>query len=122
MDPSSISIVVQALIELRSEETGFCKEIKTCKERTGRRPKSHHKARSLNAKACLKSKTSAPMTKTGRWTKKEHTSFMTAMILYHGQGRKWIKVARMVKTRSAEQAKTHAQKYMRNLQKSIKSK
>ena len=45
---------------------------------------------------------------TGRWTTKEHETFLQALKLY---GKEWKKVAAMVKTR------THAQKYFQKLQK-----
>jgi len=51
---------------------------------------------------------------TGRWTKEEHESFLSALQLY---GKEWKKVAAKVKTRTVVQTRTHAQKYFQKLQK-----
>ena len=51
---------------------------------------------------------------TGRWTTKEHETFLQALKLY---GKEWKKVAAMVKTRTVVQTRTHAQKYFQKLQK-----
>ena len=51
---------------------------------------------------------------TGRWTKEEHESFLSALQLY---GKEWKKVAARVKTRTVVQTRTHAQKYFQKLQK-----
>ncbi|CDW76038.1 myb-like dna-binding shaqkyf class family protein [Stylonychia lemnae] len=46
--------------------------------------------------------------KEGRWTKEEHLRFVSALEKY---GSNWIKVQNAVKTRSAAQIRSHAQKY-----------
>jgi SHAQKYF class myb-like DNA-binding protein len=51
---------------------------------------------------------------TGRWTKEEHESFLSALHMY---GKEWKKVAAKVKTRTVVQTRTHAQKYFQKLQK-----
>ena len=58
----------------------------------------------------------------GRWSKKEHDAFMEGMIAFHGDTRKWIQVSRMVRTRSADQCKTHSQKFLISLDKQRSSK
>ena len=45
---------------------------------------------------------------TGRWTEQEHALFIQAVALY---GRKWIKVAEHVGTRTTIQVRSHAQKF-----------
>ncbi len=52
---------------------------------------------------------------TGRWTKLEHSLFLTAL---HKYGKEWKKVAAMVRTRTVVQTRTHAQKYFQKVQKS----
>lgn len=51
---------------------------------------------------------------TGRWSKEEHERFLTALRKY---GKAWVVVAAMVKTRTAVQTRTHAQKYFQKLEK-----
>ena len=51
---------------------------------------------------------------TGRWTREEHESFLSALQQY---GKEWKKVAAKVKTRTVVQTRTHAQKYFQKLQK-----
>jgi len=53
---------------------------------------------------------------TGRWTREEHASFLSALQLY---GKEWKKVAAKVKTRTVVQTRTHAQKYFQKLQKGM---
>ena len=53
---------------------------------------------------------------TGRWTKEEHESFLSALQMY---GKEWKKVAAKVKTRTVVQTRTHAQKYFQKLQKAM---
>ena len=55
---------------------------------------------------------------TGRWTKEEHESFLSALQMY---GKEWKRVAARVKTRTVVQTRTHAQKYFQKLQKVIKT-
>jgi SHAQKYF class myb-like DNA-binding protein len=55
---------------------------------------------------------------TGRWTKEEHESFLTALQMY---GKEWKKVAAKVKTRTVVQTRTHAQKYFQKLAKVVES-
>jgi SHAQKYF class myb-like DNA-binding protein len=55
---------------------------------------------------------------TGRWTKEEHESFLSALQMY---GKEWKKVAAKVKTRTVVQTRTHAQKYFQKLQKAMES-
>eukprot|EP01036_Dinobryon_divergens_P055361 gene55361-73938_t len=45
---------------------------------------------------------------TGRWTKEEHTLFLEGLALH---GKSWKKISHLLKTRSAIQVRTHAQKY-----------
>lgn len=49
----------------------------------------------------------------GRWTKAEHRKFLEALELY---GRNWKLIQEYVGTRSATQARSHAQKYFAKLQ------
>lgn len=51
---------------------------------------------------------------TGRWTREEHSAFLSALQRY---GKEWKKVAAKVKTRTVVQTRTHAQKYFQKLQK-----
>lgn len=44
----------------------------------------------------------------GRWTEKEHQSFLVGLRLY---GREWKKVASKIRTRTSAQIRSHAQKY-----------
>lgn len=50
---------------------------------------------------------------TGRWTRAEHQKFLEALGLY---GRNWKMIQEYVGTRSATQARSHAQKYFAKLQ------
>jgi len=50
----------------------------------------------------------------GRWTKSEHQKFLEALKLY---GRNWKLIQAFVGTRSATQARSHAQKYFAKLRK-----
>ena len=54
----------------------------------------------------------------GRWTSEEHERFVSAYQMY---GNDWKKVASVVKTRSKNQTRTHAQKYFQKLQKAASS-
>ena len=56
---------------------------------------------------------------TGRWTKEEHESFLSALKKY---GKEWKKVAAKVKTRTVVQTRTHAQKYFQKLSKANEGK
>ena len=51
---------------------------------------------------------------TGRWSHDEHEAFLLGLKLY---GRKWKKVASVVRTRTVMQCRTHAQKYFQKLPK-----
>lgn len=44
----------------------------------------------------------------GRWTKEEHTAFLLG---HEKFGKSWKDIATVVKTRTPEQIRTHAQKY-----------
>jgi SHAQKYF class myb-like DNA-binding protein len=46
--------------------------------------------------------------KEGRWTKEEHSSFLEGLKLY---GKSWRDIQTLVKTRTPDQIRTHAQKY-----------
>jgi hypothetical protein len=48
-------------------------------------------------------------THVGRWSPHEHTIFLEGMRLYPKQ---WDKIAKLVKTRTAVQIRTHSQKYL----------
>ena len=50
----------------------------------------------------------------GRWTDEEHELFLEGYNLY---GRKWKKVAGVIKTRTMVQTRTHAQKYFKRMAK-----
>ena len=50
----------------------------------------------------------------GRWTDEEHDSFREAVLLY---GKNWNKVAIHVGSRTSAQTRSHAQKYIRKLNK-----
>jgi SHAQKYF class myb-like DNA-binding protein len=47
---------------------------------------------------------------TGRWTEKEHYHFLLAV---KDHGRDWKKIEQVVKTRSSTQARSHAQKVLK---------
>jgi len=55
----------------------------------------------------------------GHWTSEEHELFVSAYKIY---GKDWKKVAAHVKTRTNIQARTHAQKYIKKLQKAAVAK
>lgn len=48
--------------------------------------------------------------KDGHWTEAEHALFLEC---WHKYGKAWKKIAAVMKTRSNEQIRTHAQKYFR---------
>ena len=50
----------------------------------------------------------------GRWTKSEHEQFVN---LYSQYGRDWTTIARILKTRTPEQVRSHAQKFFIKLDK-----
>ena len=52
--------------------------------------------------------------KTGRWTCEEHVLFLKGLEM-HGKG--WKKIAKLIKTRTVVQIRTHAQKYFQKLAK-----
>eukprot|EP01035_Chromulina_nebulosa_P021908 gene21908-28363_t len=52
--------------------------------------------------------------KTGRWTKAEHELFLQGIKIHNKQ---WKMVAKVVKTRTVVQVRTHAQKYFQKLEK-----
>jgi SHAQKYF class myb-like DNA-binding protein len=58
-----------------------------------------------------------PKINTGRWTQDEHERFIEAILKY---GNEWKKVERMVKTRTAIQSRSHAQKFFLRLKKKLK--
>jgi SHAQKYF class myb-like DNA-binding protein len=51
----------------------------------------------------------------GAWTPQEHSDFVKAFRLY---GKDWVYIHKLVPTRSANQIKSHAQKFVKQLQKS----
>ena len=53
---------------------------------------------------------------TGRWTRAEHELFLEGLQLY---GREWKKVSAKIKTRTAAQIRSHAQKYFAKIGKDI---
>lgn len=55
----------------------------------------------------------APDSISGRWRDEEHELFLKGLNKY---GRKWKKISLMVKTRTAVQIRTHAQKFFQSLQ------
>jgi hypothetical protein len=54
----------------------------------------------------------------GRWTVKEHSCFKKGLDLYASGKSSWEKIAKLVKTRSVIQTRTHAQKYFKKLYRS----
>ena len=52
----------------------------------------------------------------GRWTEEEHKKFLKGIIEY---GNNWKMVAKLIKTRSSSQARSHAQKYFLKVKKII---
>jgi SHAQKYF class myb-like DNA-binding protein len=57
-------------------------------------------------------------TPTGRWTCEEHVLFLKGLEM-HGKG--WKKIAKLIKTRTVVQIRTHAQKYFQKLAKAKKN-
>lgn len=57
----------------------------------------------------------ASFVETGRWTKEEHVLFIEGLTETGGD---WQKMKEKVKTRSADQIRSHAQKYFKNLEQS----
>lgn len=56
----------------------------------------------------------SPCIKRGRWDKYEHSLFVKGLQIY---GRQWKLIAEMIKTRTAVQIRSHAQKYFNKLEK-----
>ena len=54
----------------------------------------------------------------GRWTREEHELFLKALNEY---GREWKKVAKLIKSRTSAQIRSHAQKYFQKLSKEKKA-
>jgi len=54
----------------------------------------------------------------GRWTSEEHNLFLKGLEL-HGKG--WKKIAKLIKTRTVVQIRTHAQKYFQRMAKAKKN-
>jgi SHAQKYF class myb-like DNA-binding protein len=54
----------------------------------------------------------------GRWTGEEHILFLKGLEM-HGKG--WKKIAKLIKTRTVVQIRTHAQKYFQKLAKAKKN-
>lgn len=52
----------------------------------------------------------------GRWTQEEHNLFLEGLVLY---GNEWKQVQRHIKSRSATQARSHAQKFFIKLKKML---
>lgn len=67
-----------------------------------------------NKESNQKQKEAVPEFNNGRWLPNEHYKFVEAIFLY---GNEWRKVERYIKTRSAAQARSHAQKFFINIQK-----
>ena len=55
----------------------------------------------------------------GRWEKKEHLRFLAGCLLYKNN---WKKVETYVRTRTSTQIRSHAQKYLKKLEKKYCSK
>mmetsp|Transcript_11981 Transcript_11981/g.27834 ORF Transcript_11981/g.27834 Transcript_11981/m.27834 type:complete len:292 (-) Transcript_11981:777-1652(-) len=53
-----------------------------------------------------------PNENTGRWTQEEHERFLQGLELF---GKKWTKVAEVVRTRTTVQVRSHAQKYFQKM-------
>jgi len=53
-----------------------------------------------------------PANKDGHWTDEEHELFLRCWAKY---GKSWKKLAEIMKTRTNEQIRTHAQKYFNKL-------
>ncbi len=51
---------------------------------------------------------------TGKWSDEEHENFILGILKY---GNKWKKVQQIIKTRSSDQARTHAQKFFLKIKK-----
>lgn len=58
-------------------------------------------------------------TKNGRWNQLEHQNFLQAMLNY---GKDWVKIQLFLVTRSASQARSHAQKFFGGLRKEFEDK
>lgn len=54
----------------------------------------------------------------GRWTSEEHALFLKGLEM-HGKG--WKKIAKLIKTRTVVQIRTHAQKYFQRMAKAKKN-
>ena len=55
--------------------------------------------------------------KEGRWTKQEHEAFLKGIEQY---GRDWRRVSRVIGTRNSVQARSHAQKYFKKMEKKVR--
>ena len=55
---------------------------------------------------------------TGKWTKEEHEKFIEGILMY---GNEYKKVQEIIKTRSSDQARSHAQKFFLKIKKAIEN-
>jgi SHAQKYF class myb-like DNA-binding protein len=62
-------------------------------------------------------RTPSRLVREGRWSKEEHTLFLAG---YERYGRSWKDIASLIRSRSSEQVRTHAQKYFQKQQLSEK--
>ena len=53
---------------------------------------------------------------TGRWSQDEHLKFIDGILKY---GNEWKKVQEFIKTRSSNQARSHAQKFFLRIKKNL---
>jgi SHAQKYF class myb-like DNA-binding protein len=111
----SLKLKRDSVIADPNKENSMAARPKTpTKDSTSTRPHAHvHATPKLSPRSGGSTPATTPggkeNSKGGRWTSEEHAAFLHGIRLY---GKDWRRVAHVVRTRSAVQTRTHAQKYL----------